>query len=162
MSGNPLPQAQVVDAHLLHADGIVYLYELSPATGGTIYLKADDSVVWQGHDYTGTAVQIDERQRNTDGTLSRPKLTLANPLAVFSPLVANGALDNALLVEKRVLRAHIDADVGTFQSRSWRIRRVIALNRVNMSFELRDSLDGPKFLLPARQFMPPDFPTVRL
>ena len=162
MSGNPLPQAQIVDAHLLEADGIVFLYELTPSTGGTIYLKADDSVTWQGHSYTGTAIQIEERKRDTDGSLSRPKVTLANPLAAFSPLVAAGSLDNALLVEKRVLRAHIDANVNTFQARRWRIRRVLSLNRINMSFELRDTLDGPKFLMPGRQFMPPDFPTVRL
>lgn len=155
-----IPAEQLEDAHKLEGDGIVYLYEMTPRAGGIVYFKANNSVTWQGHSYTGTAVQIDGRSKTSDGTLTRPKLTLANPNAIYSSLVAAGSLDNATLVEKKVLYAHITGDNNIYSQCTWRVRRITSLNKFSVVLELRDTLDGQRFLLPARMYIPPYFPAV--
>lgn len=157
-----LPAEQIVDAHKLTNDGVVFLYKIQPVTGGVVYVKADDQVTWQGNTYEGTAIQLSETSRNSDGELSRPTLTIANPLAVYSALVAAGTLDNAVITEKRVLRAHILSNSNIFSVRTWRVRRCPELNKIRVVLELRDSLDGQQFLLPGRMFIPPEFPSVSL
>ena len=157
-----LPQAQIDDAHKLQADGMVFLYKVTPTAGGIVRLKANDTVTWQSQTWEGTAIQIDQRGQNSDGTLVRPKLTLANPLAAYSTLVAQGLLENAQVIEYSVLRAHIDANTDTYTMRTWKIRRPLQLNRTMVQFELRDVLDGQAFILPARAYIPPLFPSVSL
>jgi len=67
-----IPSSHEVDAHQLPADGPVFLYHMTTLGGVHVYFKSDNSVTWQGNYYTGTAVQISERSRDSDGKLSRP------------------------------------------------------------------------------------------
>jgi phage-related protein len=128
-----------------------------------VYFKSDNSVTWQGNYYTGTAVQISERSRDSDGKLSRPTLTIANPLAVYSPMVSQGYLDNATITERKVLYAHLLANSNIYTQRTWKVRRPTSCTHLQISLELRDSLDSQKFLLPARTYNPDDgFPSVSL
>lgn len=157
-----LPQEQIDDAHKLQGDGIVYLYKIVPVSGSVIRLKADDGLNWNGAVWEGTAIQLDSSGQSTDGTLSRPKLTVANPLAAYSTLIAQGLLDNAMVVEYQVLRSHIDSDTIIYTQRTWIIRRPLQLNRTMVQFELRNLLDGQPFILPARAYIPPEFPSVSL
>lgn len=159
-----VPASHEVDAHLLQADGFVFLYELTTLSDVTAYFKADNDVTWQGNYYSGTAVQISERSRDSDGKLSRPSLTIANPLAVYSPMVSNGDLDNATVIEKKVLYSHILANSNIYVQRTWRVRRPTSnIPRVSITLELRDSLDSQRFLLPARMYTPDaGFPSVSL
>lgn len=154
-----LPQEQIDDAHKLIQDGTVFLYEIV-TTAGHLYFKADNSVTWQGNLYTGTAIKLDDVVQSVDGEKARPTLTLANPMGVFSALQTTGAFDNAVVYERRVLRTHLENDDNIFRQRQWKVRMVTAMNRLSISLQLRDTLDGPRFLLPGRQYTPPDFPSV--
>lgn len=157
-----LPASQLLDAQQLTGDGLVFLYTIAPVTGGVIYVKADDTVIWQGHTYEGNAIQLSGITKNADGELSRPTLTISNPLGVYSALVAAKTLDNAVVTQKQVLRADLLANNNVFAQQTWKVRKVQQLNNILVALELRDSLDGQRFLLPARMYTPPDFPAVSL
>lgn len=154
-----LPTEQIIDAHKMEADGLVHLYEIQTSQG-TLYYKADNTVVWDGNTYSGIAIQIDGRSQNTDGQWSRPSLTIANPLGLHSAMAAQGAFDNAIVVEKRVMYEHILSNSAIFLQRKWKCRLVSSVNRISITLQLREYMDGPRFILPARQFVPPDFPSV--
>ena len=153
------PAEHKADAHLLIADGRVHLFEITLAgAGGTLYLKADNTVTWQGHTWEGIGVRLDEINRSADEQVSRPKLYIANPDAVYSPLVRDGQLNNAAVARYIVLKAHIDANTNIYHKQVWRTRMIPSVNRRVITLELRDQSDGQFFQLPARMFMPPDFP----
>lgn len=154
-----LPQEHIDDAHKLQGDGKVYLYEIQ-TTEGTLFLKANDTVTWQGTLWAGTAIQLDAVSQNSDGQKSRPTLTMANPGGVYSAMAHRLAFDNCKVIERAVLRTHIDSDVNIFQQRQWAGRLITGLNRISLTMQLRESLDGPRFLLPARMYTPPNFPSV--
>jgi lambda family phage minor tail protein L len=146
----------------LEADGIVELYRIDLATGGSLFLKADDTVTWQGHEWEGTAIQLTGYTNSSDEEVSRPKLTVANPEGIFSAYVLSGVLEKSLVRQMRVLRTHILADLNIFTQRSWYISQVVSVNKTMVQMELRNPIDGPNFLAPARMFLPPEFPAVSL
>jgi phage-related protein len=150
------------DAHQLTGDGRVRLYEITPLTGGVIRIKADNDVLWQGHTWEGIGVFLEQIDRNSDDQVSRPKLSIANPNAIFSPLVQAGLLEDATVTEYTVLKQHIDADVDIYTRRMWKVRFTPSMNRRVITLELRDQSDGVFFQLPGRMYIPPDFPTVSL
>lgn len=157
-----IPTSHEVDAHLLTADGKVDLYKITLTNGSVIYIKSNNDVTWQGNTYTGTVVQLTENNQSSDGQLARPKLMFANPLAAYSPLVAQGTLNNATVVRYRVLLADLLANNNIYQQNTWRLRRITALDRNQVTCELRDTIDGQYFTIPYRKFSYPDFPTVTL
>lgn len=157
-----LPQEQITDAHLLQNDGLVYLYTITPAGGGTVAVKANNTVMWQGTTYTGTAVQLSTLNQSSDGELSRPTLTFANPLGVYSALVGQGTLDNAVVTQQTVLLQHILSNSNICVQRRWKVRRPTEVSHLRIVLELRDYLDGQQFLLPGRMYTPPEFPSVTL
>lgn len=158
----PLSAERIADAHLMEADGIVYLYKITLVSGPVIRVKADDTVSWNNNSWEGTAVQLDQRGVNSDGQKVRPKLTIANPVAAYSAQVAQHLLDNALVNEIQVLRSDIIAHNIIFTEQTWRIRKIISLTRVSLAVELRDIGDGQRYILPARSYTPPTFPSVSL
>ncbi|KGM36126.1 phage minor tail protein L [Inquilinus limosus] len=151
-----------VDAQKLTADGIVYLFKIELASGGTIYLKADNTVTWQGNVYEGTAIKMDGVSNSVDDGNSRPKLQFANPDGAFSPFISQGSLDRAKVTRTRVLYDDLVNNRNVSSSQSWYVSRTIALNRQYASLELRLTMDGPFFVVPARIFAPPDFPSVSI
>lgn len=158
-----IPQEHRDDAHKLIADGIVYLYELTFTDNSQLHLKNDEDAVWQGKEWEGFALNLTGVDQASDPeSRNRPKLTIYNPEGIFSSFIAKGVTDNALVTRYRVLREHLDADRPVYSKQSWRIRRVVSLNKRMATFELRDQLDGQFFLTPARMFTPPEFPLVSL
>lgn len=150
------------DAHQLTGDGRVELFEITPVSGGVIRLKANNDVTWQGNLWEGVGVFLSQVERNADDKTSRPKLTLANPDAVYSPIVQQGLLDNATVSRYTVLKSHIDSNTNIYEKNTWRARLVPSMNRRVITLELRDQTDGQFFKLPGRMFAPPDFPLVSL
>lgn len=67
-----------------------------------------------------------------------------------------------MILRYRVLRKHIDMDVNIFQREMWMVSRVVGLKKEGIQLELRTTIDGPFFVIPARMFMPPEFPTVSM
>lgn len=146
----------------LTADGIVELVQIELALGGTLRLKNNDTVTWQGNEWEGLALQFQGYGNSADEELSRPTLSIANPEGVLSQYILSGQLEKSIVKRIRVLRQNLLADLNIFEQQSWYISRVITVNKLMASFELRNPLDGPNFLCPARMFLPPDFPAVSL
>lgn len=147
----------------LSADGIVELFEITLAGGaGTLYLKSNNTVTWQGHTWEGIAIQLTGYGNTSEEELSRPSLSIANPNGILSQYIINGHLEKSLVKRKRVLLEHITGNQNIFQQQSWYISRVTQINKTIASFELRNPIDGPNILCPARMFIPPEFPGVSL
>jgi len=161
--GSPAPVQHIADSKKLEADAYVELFDIILSDNVTrILLKQNSNVTWQGQTYEGTGIQIEGVARYADDQLSRPKLTIFNPQGVFSYLIDQGHLENAIVKRTRVLKEHIDADLPVYRVEQWRVARVANVKKGFIGLELRGMLDGQNFLTPGRMFIPPDFPTVSL
>lgn len=68
------------------------------------------SVVWQGNTYIPLPVQIEGMELNGQGRLPRPKIRVANPLGVFSPLLKSyDDLIGCQVTVHRTLVRYLDA-----------------------------------------------------
>lgn len=159
-----LPESQVQDAYKLEADGYVELFQIKMAnSGGTMFVKANDTVTYLGDVYEAWGVQMTGTGQNSDGENVRPKFTVVNPDGVFSGLIARGAMDNAEIVRLRILRNDlVNNTPGAAREQRWNVFRVVSLNKALAIFELRSIMDGQFFQIPARVFVPPQFPFVKL
>lgn len=158
-----LPHSHIVDANTLEgADGIVELFEIALIPSGNIYVKANDTVTWQGNTYEGIAIKLTGVSGSSDDEKSRPGLQVANPEGIFTPFIRTGKMEKAMITRVRVLRSDVLANNNIAQRESWYVSRTVSLNRMSASFELREAMDGQFFILPARQFLPPEFPAVKL
>ncbi|RWM90014.1 MAG: hypothetical protein EOR84_22660 [Mesorhizobium sp.] len=158
------PQEHMTESQKLTADAFVNLYEIRLRTEPVI-LRLSDSVTrtWQGQVWEMFGVQLSGEKRSADDEESRPTLQLINPEGVFSTLIRRRLLDRATVIRYRVLRAHYEGDVNIFQRRMWYISRIASVTAgQSIQAELRVMTEGPNSRIPARQFMPPEFPTVRL
>lgn len=156
------PVSHVDEAVKLQADGYVDLFEAQLNPSGIVRFKNDNQVSWQGHTYEALALQLGGVEMNGSDEESRPTLTIVNPKGMFSSFVLTGYLDKATIIRRRVLKQHIDSDTNLSVTRTWWVGRIAALNSQRISMELRDMTEGPNFLVPARLFMPPDFPVVTI
>lgn len=156
-----MDETQVVDAHKLHADAVVFLYHIILRDGSHLRLKPDNDVVWQGYTWEGVGIKMGGVSNSADaGEKSRPNLVITNPAGVFSSFVVNKKLDRAEVIRLRVLKAHLDANLPIFTQQSWRVMKPTGVNEQVITLELRSQLDGPHFITPARMFIAPEFPTV--
>lgn len=150
------------DAHQLEADGIAELFIINLLNGGEIALRAGPTVLWQNTNFESIAIKIDGIGQNAEEEASRPTLKIANPEAMFSTMIRDGALDGAFVTRYKVLHSDLEADNNQYRSQTWRVRRVQSLTRNNVTLELRDQMDGQFFKTPARMFIPPEFRQVTL
>lgn len=157
---NPLPNEQQVDALKLDADAYVELFEVTLRPSGKIYLKANNTATWQGKTWEGIAIKMTGVGQSADEKVNRPKLQVVNPHGVFKSMVQQRRLDRATVSRYRVLKPHFLADVNLFRRQTWFISRVAAMDSQIIGLELRDTTDGPNFILPARRYEPPEFPVV--
>lgn len=157
-----VPEQVLEDAHKLEADGIVELFKLELVPSGVVYLKADDSVEWQGNLYEGWGIQMGGVSNTSDEEAARPQLVLANPDGIISALVGDNQLIGSLVTRYRVLREDLLANRNRFTRQMFKIYRTVTLNKTLAVFECRNLLDAPLSMIPARMYMPPDFPYVSL
>lgn len=162
---------QRADALKLEADAYVDLYEIRLYPEGVMYLCATQSVHWQGNFYEYWGVQLTGVGNNSDEETSRPKFSVANfaynvegePIrGVFSALNAQAKIEGGTVIRRRVLKTHLDNDEDIKTEMRWRVARIASLRADVITLELRNFLDGPRFTIPARKFMPPEFPQVSL
>ena len=156
------PYDHITDGQKLTADGIVDLYEITLTTGDKIYLKANNSVTWQGKDFEGTYIKLGGEKKMTSGEQSRPNLTVINPNGAFSSLIGRGYLNRAEVIRYRLLYQHLLQNKPIFKRTIWRITRIPMVNDSVINLELRSPWDMPNFVTPARMFIPPEFPSVSL
>lgn len=158
-----VPASHIEDAHKLDADGYVEFFQIALAdNSGTLYLKMNSDMTWQGHTYEGTGIKLDGVGSYADDQVSRPKLNLFNPDGIYSSLVDQGKLDNAIVTRIRVLKQDVDSNTNISRRQKWRISRIVTIKNPMIVCELRDMLDGQMFLVPGRMFIPPDFNAVSL
>lgn len=173
-----IPETQLEDAQKLIADGIVQLYEIKLADGSRIYLKQDDSVTWNNHTWTGIPILFEGYSTAQGDSYSRPTLSIANPDTI-SPLDGTakstlsslvlprkdypyGLLNRAQVTRYIVLYEDLKANKPIYQKKSWIIWFIKMINKNLIQVELRNPMDGVNFDVPARMYIPPEFPFVTL
>lgn len=162
-TGEPVPLEHVQDSKKLDMEAYVELFEITLSDKSTkIYLKQDEDVVWQGVTYDGTGIEISGVATFADDETARPKVSIYNPDGVFSSLIDQGLLDNAIFKRTRILKSHFDAGVNISRSQRWKVNRISSVRKNLIAVELRDLLDGQFFQVPGRMFIPPEFPQVNL
>lgn len=157
-----VPQSHIDESQKLAADGIVSLYEIHLNPSGVLRLTLDNTKVWQGHTYEGIGIQMGDVTRSTGEEQNRPTLAVMNYDGIFSSFVAQGAFDKAYCYKYEVLSEHIENDINIFKRSFWIISQPKSVNKGLLQFELRTPADGPFYLVPARMFIPPEFPSVSL
>lgn len=158
------PVSHLQEAEKLTADALVDLYEFRLRTENvTIRFKNDTGSSWLGNFYEGFALEMSGEKRSAEDEESRPRMRIFNPEGIFNSLIRQSLLDRATVTRRRVLLKHLEGNVAISQNRMWyvsRVSEVIAGQSVQL--ELRSMTEGPNFMIPARQYIPPAFPMVRL
>jgi phage-related protein len=158
-----IKEEHIADATQLTAETVVDLFEIHLLEGqGVIYCWNGFNRTWQGNLYEGIGCQLSKENMTTDDQQNRPEWAVHNPDGVFTPFVLDGYLEGATFIRKRVLGPNFMQDLNIFDQRVWEIIRVANIADQMIQIELRDPSDGPNYLLPARMFIPPDFPAVNL
>lgn len=159
-----IPDSHIADAHELESKGIRDLYkiELRNAAQTVLLLTPHNHIIYQGHEYENLPSKLAENAQNSTGEQSRPKFSCVNPDGIFSLWVQEGALDGAVFTRLRFLLPDLEANNNSYLKNIWIISRVVSMNKSMLVFELRSTIDGVNFMLPARSFYPPAFPHVSL
>ena len=157
-----LPQEHIIENEKLIADGYVDLFEIKLKDNTYLWFKNNNTVNWQGRTWQGLPLNFEGYSSSSTDSLSRPNFSVANMDGAYSKYICNGLLNRAILTRYRVLYQNILDDVNVFQSQTWIVWNTPSFNNKFITFELRTTLDGPNFVVPARQYMPPEFPCVRL
>lgn len=166
-----VPIEHIEDALKLQGDAYRNFFEIQLYPSGSMYLTPEASTEWQGQTYENWGIKLSGVGRSSDDATTRPKFSIANftydelgePIrGVFSALHAQGSIEGATVIWHKVLKTHADADVNIKQERRWRVSRIASETPNLVVLELRNTLDGPRFTIPARKFLPPEFPQVKL
>ncbi|MBN7759786.1 hypothetical protein JYP52_01440 [Nitratireductor aquibiodomus] len=158
------PQEHLAESQKLTADAIINLYEIRLRTE-PVTIRVCDSTTrfWQGNTYEQFGIQVTGEKRSADDEETRPRLQIINPEGVFSSMVRRRLLDRATVIRRRVLLQHIEEDVPIYQQRMWYVSRISDVTAgQSITMEMRHMSEGPNSRLPARQFIPPEFPMVRI
>lgn len=166
-----LPIEHITDAQSLEADAYVDLYEIRFYPSGAMFVTADRECTWQGNKYNIWGLRLTGVAKSSDDETSRPKLALANFTynddgeaikGVFSAIHAQNALEGSTVILRKVLKTNVLNDVDIKEEMRWRVARIAAETPTIMTLELRNTLDGPRYTIPARKFNPPEFAQVKL
>lgn len=157
-----IPEEQLEDAQKLLADGLVQLYEirLNNSDHSYLHLKNDNSVTWNGYDWTGIPILFEGYSSSQGDSYARPTLTVANPDGAFSTFVRDGYLIRAVVNRYIVMYNDLTHNRPIYQKKTWIIWAVKSLNKNFIQVELRNPMDGVNFEVPARMYIPPEFPFV--
>lgn len=157
-----IPQS-ILDGHVdLNPEALVTLYEVDMAGQGTVYISPMEEIQWLGKIYERLPAHMADIAREANGKLTRPKFSLANPEGMFSADIASGRLDTATVTRIRALRRDVLDNLDFSIRETLNVARVISMSNQVIVMELRDALDGNQFQIPARRYMPPEFPHVQL
>jgi phage-related protein len=146
----------------LTADGVVQLFKIDLRNGSTLRLKANNTASWQSQTWEGIAIMMQGVKKSASEELSRPQLTIANKDHIFTQYVNQGVLEKSIVTRYRVLKSNFDGNINLYEQATWYIARVIGVTNANVTVELRNPIDGPTVITPARMYLPPEFPAVSL
>lgn len=157
-----VPASHLEEAQKLSADGLVDLWEIHLNPTGILYLKLNNTVTWQGKTFDGMGIKIGTVSKSANDEASRPTLMLQNYNGLFSSFVQQGVFEKAMVYRYRVLPQHIESNSNIFHRQFWMVSRVSGLKKEGIQLELRAPSDGPFFVVPARMYIPPEFPSVSM
>lgn len=155
-----IPDSHKEENLKLTADAYVDLFHIQLRSGSNFYIKNGDPISWGGNDWESLPISLSGYEVSSDEQVSRPKLQIVNPDGVFSKVILDGEMNKAYIYRYRVLRRDLEADRPVYQMLMWLIWYPTLINKHYVEFELRNPMDGNNFYVPARQYLPPDFPTV--
>lgn len=159
-----LPISQQFDAHEIESRGIreFFKIEFMDEANSVMYISPHNDYEWLGNTWNFIPCKLTETQQSASGEMSRPKFNMVNPEGMFSIWVETGKADGALVTRYRVLLSDLEAGVAAYAKNMWVLSKIVSLTKDLLVAELRSTVDGANFSLPARSFYPPDFPTVSL
>lgn len=157
-----IPSSIANTSHDLSVEALVRLFEIKLTNNSLFRLSPYGNITWKGQLYEEVPIQMSGLDQDGSGRLARPKLTFANPGGMFTASVHLGLLDNALVTRYRILRSDLDANRDFALRETFRLSRIVTLQKSIIVAELRDVLDGHYFEVPGRRFQPPEFPFVQL
>lgn len=151
------------EAYLLDATGMAELFQITLLNSvGVLHFTPYLDVTWQGNDWTSFPCKITGTGTQASGENVRPRMTIANPDGLLSGYVHSGVLNNALIERYRVSPDDLDLNINQFIKNTWRVSKIVTLNKNMVVLELRSALDGHNFKIPGNSFFPPDYPHVSL
>ncbi len=158
------PLTHVEESLKLTADALVDLSELYVKNTSTVVMFSNyPAITWRSNVYDQLSCTVTGASRSSDAEESRPTLTIRDLGGVFTPFIKAKVLDYATLVRKRVLRKHLEANLSIFEQRMWLVSRPKEwVPGEAVIFELRNMTEGANFMIPVRQYYPPEFPFVRI
>jgi phage-related protein len=162
MAENFIPQSHRENNEKLISDGYVHLFEIKLRNGEYLYFKENNTVKWQGRTWTGIPMAFEGYASASGESLSRPTLSIANPEGSFSTFIRDGILLRSTITRYSVLYQDILNDNNIYQKKVWVAWNVPQLTRDMLQLELRNPMDGVNFDVPARMYLPPEFPSVTL
>lgn len=161
-----IPSEHIIDSHKLEADGVVELFELTPAGGtGVVRFKPDNDVTYLGNLYTGIPCGLSGEKRTADSGFGMPKLQIGQAnidISLFKPLIVEGYLDNAIIIRHRILLDNLVNNRLIRETYSYRVKRVEQYSRSAISMQLATVSDSLGFEMPYRRYLPPAFPSVKM
>lgn len=157
-----IPQSITSTAHDLTPEALVELFEVATKSGAVFRISPRGERVWRGKTYEELPCTMTDIEMDANGRMNRPKFSFANPRGLFSQEIYRGELDHATLTRIRILRSDYENNIDAAIRQVMRVSRIVSVGGDVATLELRDTLDGHVYFLPARQFMPPEFPHVRL
>lgn len=154
------PVSHLEESLKMEADGDIDLFEIRLRGLSTIFRFWNGPTrQWGGHTWEGLACQLTGEGDGSENQ-ARPKLVVVNPDKIFGPFAAEGYLDLAEVIRRRVLQENFINNVNLFEQRIWLVGRVAGNTDQGLQLELRNSTDMPAWKTPRRTFSPPEFPFV--
>lgn len=157
-----LPVSHAQESLKLTGDAYVDLYQIQLKNTSTyVRFTAREDITWQGNLYSSIGCSMSGDQLTAEGQEAKPSLTILNPAGIFNTFLQAGTLDLATVTRRRFLRNHVEANLTIYQQRMWYVSRIRDLiSGQSFTIELRSMSEGPNFWIPARAYLPPEFPTV--
>lgn len=154
----------------LAPSAIIELFELQVGENKNDWLyfhagtnELSGNVVWQGQTYIALPIQVEGFNINSQGSLPRPTLTIANIQGLFSSLIRKyDDLIGVKILRKRTFARYLDAvnfpkgnphaDPNVeFPTDIWYIDKKVVENKYTIQWELASAFDLQGVQLPRRQ-----------
>tara|TARA_Y100001001_G_scaffold163884_1_gene194228 strand:+ start:8210 stop:8707 length:498 start_codon:yes stop_codon:yes gene_type:complete len=163
--GTNLPESYIREAQKLDSDGLVSLFTIYPRAGGRLDLKDGPEITYQGVLYESLPVSLSGEKWSADGSSPTPRMVVGQPdfdLLPIKGLVHDGYLDGAPVVRTQVLLEDLIGDVDDNVVSHFKVKRVEAYGRLQLSLLLSTYSGAESQSYPNRQYTPPAFPWVTL
>lgn len=156
------PTEHLAEARKLNPNPYVELFEIQIDANHTIRCTSHPTITWRNEQWDNYPLSFSGYNVQSTGEQSRPKFQIANPNAIFSSFVAKNAFSKATVKRFMVFRDDLVNGIPTYILNKWKVSRVASLTKDSVTLELRSITDGVRYTLPARQYMPPDFPSTTM